>query len=485
MRGPSKRFRRRFLLDANLEHVTALWPVRADFFVGAKAPFAYVRFGPDSKDDQSSVIVFDTATRGGPRDGSLTFLPVKRRFAHPSQLEEHDFLWKTMTQGGRRDAQLVLRLSREEQTLQDLIDPISPPRYGWQRVHAKGTPVEPTLELQHMQSIRTLESWGPLKPEWRVPLPSHVTREPPRAALEGRRLLVDMGITGEERLHARVVNDKLGFDHNIWALPLQHLEAWEADVALGVLLSSTGRYYLSMTSGLWGVGHDQMRKEQLLKLPIRFTSASDEHVLQIRTAVEHLQDAEPGATSSLLDPSGVDADGLLSEIDDAVFNLFELADYERDLVADHWLERAEQRSPSLGLTLQLESHSRTVCERYAATFCEAWRPLLGPELGLSWRVHRSRETRTLAMLFCLHAVEEPSPDVDTETDWRGALGILAERVGEVDAGLRAFGTARIVTDTEIVLVKRDRPDLWTATAARDDAEASWVQLTVARDVFAS
>jgi hypothetical protein len=89
------------------------------------------------------------------------------------------------------------------------------------------------------------------------------------------------------------------------------------------------------------------------------------------------------------------------------------------------------------------------------------------------------------MVFCLHAVEEPPPDIGTETEWRAALGLRATHVGEVDAGLRAFGVARIVTDTEIVIVKRDRRELWTATAARDDAEASSVQLTVAQDAFAS
>ncbi len=477
-RSTSVMFRQRFLSDARVEQVMALWPVRGDFFTGAKAPFAYIRFSLASEDDDPDpLVVFDTAKRGGPRDGSLTFMPVKRRLVRGSQLAEHDFLWKTMSQGSRRDGEFVLRMRQERTKLADLIDDDQPPRFGWQRAHRPGAGAEPDADLQAMPSIKKLLAWGPMQPEWLVPLPPRVTRVPHGAAFDGRRLLVDMGITTDEYLHARIITDKLAFNHNIWALPLQHRPDWEAEVALGVLLSSTGRYLLSMTGGHWGVWRDQMRKEQLVQLPLRLPSAEDECVGRIREAVAELPDTT--ATASLFQPHLGSGDALLESIDDAVFDLFELADFERDLVGDHWRERAAQRDPGPGLAEQTDAQAAEVLNRYADAFSASWRPLLGGRLDLSWVVHRDRPTRTLAVVFGLtedgqHAAR-PEPDVS----WSEALGRLAGRGDNVAGGLRAFGMVRGVTDDEIVLVKRDRPELWTATAAREDAEATLVQLTAA------
>jgi hypothetical protein len=477
-RSTSVLFRQRFLRDARVEQVMALWPVRGDFFAGAKAPFAFIRFSlPGEDGDPDPVVVFDTAKRGGPRDGSLTYMPVKRRLVRASQLAEHDFLWKTMSQGSRRDGEFVLRMRQERTKLGDLIEDDHPPRFGWQRAHRPGTGAEPDAELQAMPSIKKLLAWGPMQPEWLVPLPPRVTRVPHGAAFDGRRLLVDMGITADEYLHARIVTDKLAFDHNIWALPLQHRPDWEADVALGVLLSSMGRYLLSMTGGHWGVWRDQMRKEQLVQLPLRLPSAEDERVVQICEAVAELPDAS--ATASLFEQHVGSADALLERIDDAVFDLFDLADFERDLVRDHWRERAAQRDPGPGLSEQTNEQAAEVLTRYANAFSASWRPLLGESLDLSWVVLRDRPTRTLAVVFGLHEVGEQAARPEPNVSWSEALGRLAGRGDDIAGGLRAFGMVRGVTDDEIVLVKRDRPELWTATAAREDAEAASVQLTVA------
>ena len=455
----------------------ALWPIRGDFFTGARAPFAYIRFGQGDDDrDGDPLVIFDTARRGGPRDRSLTFVPVKRRLVRSSQLAEHDFLWKTMSQGGRRDAEFVLRLRYENTKLADLEDDERPSKYGWQRDHRPSAGDAPDAELQSMPSIKKLESWGPVQPDWLVSLPERV-RWVPRAALQGRRLLVDMGITSDERLHARVVHEKLAFDHNIWALPLQHRAEWEADVALGVLLSSTGRYYLSMTAGLWGVWRDQMRKEQLLQLPLRLPSPDDARVSRIREAVAQLPIAiDVGA--SLFEQPAASVDVLLEQIDQAVFDLFDLADFERDLVNDHWRERDAQRNPEPRLTAQPRARSTAVVDHYATAFAAAWRPLLGEDLDLVWTTHLDRPTRTLVVIFELHDVGQARPDIRSDASWSAALGRLAGRVDDVTGCLRTFGTVRGVTDSEIVLIKRDRPELWTATAAREDAEATSVQLTL-------
>ena len=60
--------------------------------------------------------------------------------------------------------------------------------------------------------------------------------------------------------------------------------------------------------------------------------------------------------------------------------------------------------------------------------------------------------------------------------WRTVLGRLGDTLDERRAGtLLAYGIVRAVTDTAIVIVKRDEQRMWTATAARDDADATIAQ----------
>jgi hypothetical protein len=488
-RSTSQAFRKQWLERATVQHVTALWPVRGDFFAGARAPFGLVRFQLRTEDDRDPVVVFDTARRGGPRDGSLTFLPMKRRRIRQDVLSEHDFLWKTMTQGGRRDVDLVLRLAGEERPsgeerlsgagqLADLVSAERPPRFGWQRPHGREKGKEPSAELRQMVSLKKLESWGPIQEGWTVDLPERITRPPHDAVFNGRRLLVDMGVTADERLGARLETGPLAFDHNIWGLPLQHRAVWEAEVALGILLSSTGRYFLSMTSGIWGVAHDQIRKEQLLRLPIRTPSPTDPAVVRICKAVKQLPAARQ--EQSLLDQSSIDPADLIAEIDRAVFELFDLADFERDLIRDHWRERTAQREPGSGISTLPPAKLGQELKRYTTTFIHDWRPLLGGQLDLSWKAYSDPSTASLAVVFALEEGTSKGGKAIDDVSWGDALNRLAGGASAAARGLRAFDMVRAVTNDEIIIVKRDRAELWTATAAREDAEATTVQATLAQ-----
>jgi len=56
---------------------------------------------------------------------------------------------------------------------------------------------------------------------------------------------------------------------------------------------------------------------------------------------------------------------------------------------------------------------------------------------------------------------------------------VIRRTYEATVATGLFNDVYVVTDSDIILIKRDRPELWSATAAREDAEAASVQLTVA------
>ena len=61
--------------------------------------------------------------------------------------------------------------------------------------------------------------------------------------------------------------------------------------------------------------------------------------------------------------------------------------------------------------------------------------------------------------------------------WAGVLRRLGISLSERRAGtLLAHGIVRAVSNTAIVVVKRDEQRMWTASAAREDADATTAQL---------
>ncbi len=59
-------------------------------------------------------------------------------------------------------------------------------------------------------------------------------------------------------------------------------------MALGILLSSLGRYWLFMVSGSWGTWTDEVRAEQLLDLPLRL-EAQHPATARVIAAVDELR----------------------------------------------------------------------------------------------------------------------------------------------------------------------------------------------------
>ena len=68
-------------------------------------------------------------------------------------------------------------------------------------------------------------------------------------------------------------------------------------------------------------------------------------------------------------------------------------------------------------------------------------------------------------------------DRSDEAEWQEVLRKLDQHSLQPFGSKRIYidGLVRIVTDREILIIKRNEQRFWTATAAREDAEATLVQ----------
>ena len=485
-RSTSRAFRKQWLDKARIEHIVNFSHVRKDFFERGDAPFMLVRFRR-ADGEATGMVIYETARpvpRG--RRGSSALARLNRQIVSQASLRSRDYLWKTYSAGSFRDDALVARLEVEDR-LRDLTHG-QPHAFGFQRAKDQQVGYAPSQTLCNMRSLATFESWGPLREEWFETIPPYVKSVPDERIFQGRRLLVRWGVTPGFGPHARLETEPFAFRHIVYAISLDHLPVWQSKVILGTLLSSLGRYWLYMISGSWGTWRDQVRSSDLLNLPLRLTSASDTTSRRIGRAVDDLQHSawsrSRGRTHTL--PRETE------QINEAVADLFELTDAERNLVADFWAGQLPAAIQPVsfdvdvrGTEADLGPHDQERgISRYLGVFLRVWNQRLGDTGEFSWRLWREPQTGVVAVVFetrDIGADTRPIPSSGDNEHWSAAL----HRIGvQWEASQRQsilrYGMVRAVTDTAIVVVKRDEQHLWTASAAWQDADATAVQLMAAK-----
>ncbi len=472
VRTKSRAFRCQWLTAARLERVINFSQVRRDFFENAISPFALIRFRRANGSPDGPVI-YETARQvPRARRGSAALARLDRRVVDQRSLRDHDHLWKTYSAGTHRDEALIARLGLDGQ-LRDLIPEPPSSWFGYQKGRA-GAPDarEIPAEWRELRSLATFESWGPLEEAWFEPFPTHIKRGLDPRLLRGPRLLVRRGVSGEFGVHARFVTEPMAFRHTVYGFPIAPDSEWAAKLALGTLLSTLGRYWLYMVSGSWGSRNDDVRVDDLLDLPLRLDK-NHPATGRILAAVERLPEATPRQAQLSHAPTAPEISTVLADIDDAVSELFELTPSERDLVSDFWMSR----NTSATQPVSTSGNQEAELTRYLDVFGMAWQPALGDDAEFDRHVWRDAQAQVIAAVFQTRSPGEPAAQQSEDQDaWSAVLERYDPAYPQTPTGtLLSYGMLRAVTDSAIVIVKRNEGRLWSATAAREDAEATIAQ----------
>ena len=497
-RSTSRRFRSRWLQEAELREVVDFTSSRAFFFDGGVAPFMLLVFQqrePEGSSDTSRMLSYSRVrpSRSLRATRALDHAHFERRWVNQDALANRDYLWKTYAWGNHHDEALMARLDAEER-LEDFLPDDPVPGYGYQRGQAP-----PSKLLRSLRSLKRFNSWGPLSACTFEEPPTGAKRQPDERLYDGQRIIIARGVRSGFGPSARLETEPFSFRHTIYCLPLDSVPAWQAKTLLGTLLSALGRYRLFMASGSWGVWHDSFVPQDILGLPVRMAGEQASVTMRISLVVDglaHINDIrEPGRLLSHGDRSGKSKlEDMMLELDEAVFDLFDATESERDLVRDfmnytlplvgrrtYWLR---QPTVEIGERYQgtakdlASSSSASQLDKYLSVFLRRWNRELAPRGEFSWFAVESPRAPMIAVVFETQENDARVVEVsDTDNErWRSAL----ERLGSalelpVTTSIRAAGTLRSVSDRSIVIAKRNEARLWTASAAREDAEATILQ----------
>ncbi len=507
----SSKFRQQWLTSATLRQVVNFTAVRDIFFSRSRkaraiAPFASVVFDK-TLPGRTNRFPYWSAKNTAFIEGAQTVvlsLPDVRTLRQEAVMHD-DELWKVYWQGGHRDEALIQALRLETSFKEQVSDKQNNEVVicsGFKE-GPKNTPSGCLCNFTEFPT-KAFERYGPL-PELIESPHDGVERRRFRELYEGLRLVIGRGIRqkggANGRIIARLESESFCFRDSIYGVRLlgQHQE--NAKILLGILWSSLVRYYLWMTSGSWGGWHYDIKQTTIERIPVRLP----EDLLlrkRIENIVDKLRNLEPqqnlkSQQYALFRSGNDDEERLEKELDEAIFDLYELTPDERDLILDMCsvgldffyqkrnsdaVKTAEPAQTSIGRYSDLppERDRQTGLEAYLAAFLDIWNRELAPNGEFRWRIIRpDRHSSMLAAVFESEEKNEPlpPPGEPDEAAWTQILTRLD------DSSLHPFGSKRIyidglvrlVTKHDIVIIKRNERRLWTRTAAREDAEAAILQ----------
>lgn len=494
----SRDFRRAWLRRVAISSVTDFTSARRLFF-SATAPFALVIYGHQEEDSVSERLLYQSVRPSESLESgrSMSYARTDQRWVDQIALYDRDYLWKTYAWGGHRDAALMARLDVETQLRQ--VVPHNPsPGWGYQRGD-KNKSLEPSEYLKSLPSLRRFEIYGPIEPRHFEDPPTTVKRQPDERLYSGQRILVTEGIRPGFGPAARLVYDEFSFRHIIYCMPLPVMESWQAKVILATLISSLGRYRMFMHGSSWGLWRDKVNAEDIMSVPIRLSNVPGELELQVAELVDRLMLDTPSddMLSGIFalndaEPDAYSVDQLLKQINEGIFELFELSRAERDLIDDfdsytlpitaNWKKAGGLRSfpvpkRRMGTAVDLGPIEGTVIGRYLDRFLAEWGRMLPEDAEFSWEIAASLRTGLLGTVFEIQQRNSVSREREIVGDeWGSVLTRLEHALSNPDSpALNSDVILRSVSDTSIVIVKRREARLWSASTAREDAEATMLQ----------
>lgn len=508
----SQDFRRVWLSSAKLEHVVNFAHVRQVFFSGPQreakgiSPFVSV--------------VFRKAKSGASDDHRFQYWSAKRtaliantqcivlnrgdmHWLSQRDCLANERLWKVYWWGGHRDEALIQAIDRFP-LLKDLPKHLPNTKILPGRGFQEANKAHPAGWLEKYRELPTeaFQRYGPIDTKKLLTVPRKVERRGVEDVYLGRRLLVGRGIREGGIITARFETQKLCFRHSIHGIRLKGLEPWQELTITAIYWSSLARYYYFMTSGSWGLWHDEISMENVEEMPICFPKdvRLRDRIVRI---VEELQglDVRPGG----LELAGIGAQKRIPELeqqlDAAVFDLYDLNAGQRDLVLEMCavgldLFYRNQKSNALREVVRPRSSVGTIADlprsteglaAYLRVFIEAWKDDLGPNGEFVWRILSPPSgAPLLAVSFETHyrnSVMPLSPASEAAA-WRDLLIKLdgSSRVPANSARIFVDTFFRDVSEREILFIKRNEQRFWTQTAAREDAESALTYLMNLEDV---
>lgn len=344
-------------------------------------------------------------------------------------------------------------------------------------------------------------------------MPTGTKRDPNHALYHGQRIIAGRLQRGGPVV--RLEYDTFPFRRVLYSVPLTHLDEWQAKVMVGVFWSRLGKYKMFLTAMNWGTWHDKLVDDDILNMPIPLPPKPNKITAKIVEAVDQIRSWSPQMIAELDQSQAAEVDGVphqlhstMQILNNHVYSLFGLRSLDKDLIEDFYdytfdkyrygsTSAARERVQSqLTITegtirdipVTVERGRTLELEAYLSTFLKIWNRQLESVSGeLYWLIIRSDEQAGsksyppfLALMFSTQ-FKNDSDSFGFSTAYKDEWDVVLKRLAQelrypIAQKIYVDGMIRAVSDTSIVIIKRDESHYWTRSRAREDAEATMLQI---------
>jgi len=476
-RDKSKAFREQWLKQNRIRAVYNFAHVRHIFFRKQKkeaiAPFAAVFFSPaPTAEVLKNRISYISIKQEAFIEQTQAVIISKTDFHKVRQSEflANDWLWKTYMWGSLRDVEVIEELKTCYHSLKEAIGDYG---RGYQEGkdsrdrHTRELGVDSELgtDLFH-QNVGFSNLVTPLKHR-------RIHRLGNVEVYKGPRLLVKRGVSQSGKkfgeIQARLAYEPFAFRNSIIGFRLDKLSKAEHKVLLGIMLSSLTKYYHFLTCSTWGFWHYEIHVEEHLNLPVHFPENRTLKTRIIKT-VEQITTRSNAPT--LFDPDSPDWQTMQYELDEAIFDLYELSQEQKDLVRD--LCQVTLDFFYDGTSSQAAGPpDMKYLENYNDAFLEIWHERLTPKKKeLESRIYAPFHGMLCGISYELKELGTAvsHKPVSKQSEWKRWFKRLNKILRkEYSEGIYIDRILKVLDDSSMFIVKRAERHFWTKSQARQDA----------------
>lgn len=475
----TQEFRRHWFEAVRFKEVFNFSHVRKFFFKGGDSPFLSVFF---SKKEQKDNPVYYWSAKQAIPINKIQAIALSKYDMHVIWPEDLMGLsiWKEFWFGRTADRKFLIFLRRHPRLIQ----------YSLRKESGQGFKVaSKDKDASTLKSFRrlVLDTFSRYECLSFTDTPQKVHRLGVTTVYNGERLLVKRGIDEKTldkgRIVARYESEPFCFTNAINGIRLKLPEEWRYKTILGILWSSIARYYFFMTSSNWGLWHHEIHlDDELFQLPVILdkTNPATKKLIDI---VDKLRDYHP-EKRDLLHQHSTSEEVIETKrrewenkLDEAVFELYELNDEQRDLIRDfHEVTLPFFYTPfdSIGVTRVIKKGDWSWIENYIRIFCRRWNPYLEKDEEMRGDVHIGAHDNMLAVEFYAAEKGDPYELKLKENGWSSLLNQIGKALPQPMGVSQIIldGFVHVVSDSGIILIKRNEKRFWTRSLAREDADAT-------------
>lgn len=481
-------FRKMLLSSVTIESIYNFAHTRKFFFKESNSPFAIIVFKNASVEMDHLIHYWSAKATSNVQSLQAVLLnKTDLKLIKHSDAIKNDTIWKIYWWGSHQDEALIKYISMFER-----LRKFTKPGLFGRGFDASSEKMNANW-LQDYRSLPTdkFHRYGPLDFKSLEAVPEKVNRRGTKEIYSGLRLLVKRGIEEKKSpkgmIIARIDNQEFCFRNSIHGIKLTTEEDWRYKIVLGILWSSLARYYYFLTSSSWGIWHHDIHVDELLNLPIRFPEDETlrDELLEI---VDRLRDSYP-IDSMLLDnklilrgDKPINLIDLEHRLDEAIFKVYELSEAEKDSIRDlcnigieYYYDRSNSKASQQVVTEKQDGSD--MINDYVDAFLQLWSRQLDVEDEFDWRIFAPSGKGMVAAIFEVKrkGALAKGQIIFSNDKWNQILQNEFFSTPYHSRNIYLDGIARVVTHSEIIIIKRNERRFWTRSMAREDAEATLVQ----------